>query len=315
MDVAQAIVVPWAECDQKPRAHLLTMSSALKNEMLDTGKIETLIFGGFCIGGSLLITHLVFGKSAKKAGGRVEKVFVEFQRKAFHMIGGCIICVCYHWGIKHQVLKPAYLGDSESTASTGMDAGAAFLAVSLVCWVIEAARLCVPSVQAWYLKTFKGLIRQKEHNKAAGIAYFLPGALAAMLAAPSNFAILGILFLSVGDAAASIGTAFGYIPVFNSARKVEGSIGCFTVCLALAVHAGLSPGVSLIASVFVTLGEVLAEIIGLDDNFVIPMLGVLGVRIGLYPQLGQMAGVVCVGLGLGVGLAAIVGATTAKESK
>jgi len=293
------------------------MSSALKNEMLDTGKIETLIFGGFCIGGSLLITHLVFGKSAKKAGGRVEKVFVEFQRKAFHMIGGCIICLCYHWGIKRQVLKPAYLGDSGSgnTASTAMDAGAAFLAVSLVCWVIEAARLCVPSVQAWYLKTFKGLIRQKEHNKAAGIAYFLPGALAAMLAAPSNFAILGILFLSVGAAAASISTAFGYIPVFNSARKVEGSIGCFTVCLALAVYAGLSPGVSLIASVFVTLGEVLAEIIGLDDNFVIPMLGVLGVRIGLYPQLGQMAGVVCVGLGLGVGLAAIVGATTAKESK
>ena len=288
------------------------MSSALTNEMLDTGRVEQLILGGFCIGGGLLITHLVFGKSANKAGGRVEKVFVEFQRKAFHMIGGCIICSCYHWGIKYNVLKPAFAPPGDSKA---MDAGAAFLAISLICWVIEASRLCVPSVQAWYLKTFKGLIRQKEHNKAAGIAYFLPGSLAAMLAAPSNFAILGILFLSVGDAAASIGTAFGYIPVFNSARKVEGSIGCFTVCLVLAIYAGLSPGVSLIASVFVTLGEVLAEIIGLDDNFVIPMLGVLGVRIALYPQLGQMAGVMCVGLGLGVGLAAIVGATTSKDSK
>ena len=194
-----------------------------------------------------------------------------------------------------------------------MDGGAAFLAISFVCWMVEASRLTIPAVQSWYLKTFKGLIRQKEHSKAAGIAYFLPGALAAMMAAPSHFAILGILFLSVGDAAASIGTAGGYIPVGTSSRKVEGSIGCFLVCTGLAIYAGLSTQVALIASGFVTFGEVLAEIIGLDDNFVIPMLGVLGVRIALFPQLGQMAAVMCVGLGIGVALAAIVGSTTSKD--
>ena len=42
--------------------------------------------------------------------------------------------------------------------------------------------------------------------------------------------------------------------------------------------------VALVASSIVTVGEVLAEIIGLDDNLVIPMLGVLGVRIALSPQ-------------------------------
>ena len=45
----------------------------------------------------------------------------------------------------------------------------------------------------------------------------------------------------------------------------------------------------------------------------IPMLGVLGVRIALFPQLGQMAAVMCVGLGIGVALAAIVGSTTSKD--
>ena len=99
----------------------------------------------------------------------------------------------------------------------------------------------------------------------------------------------------------------------TSSRKVEGSIGCFLVCTGLAIYAGLSTQVALIASGFVTFGEVLAEIIGLDDNFVIPMLGVLGVRIALFPQLGQMAAVMCVGLGIGVALAAIVGSTTSKD--
>ena len=282
----------------------------LNNRMLDTGKLEQLIFGGFILGGAMLLVHLGLGKAAKKAGGRIEKIFVEFQRKAFHMIGGCIICSCYHWGIKRQVIKSAFAPDAQGDA---MDGGAAFLAISFVSWIVEASRLTIPAVQSWYLKTFKGLIRQKEHSKAAGIAYFLPGALAAMLAAPSNFAVLGVLFLSIGDAAASIGTAGGYIPVGTSPRKVEGSIGCFLVCTGLAIYSGLATDVALIASGFVTFGEVLAEIIGLDDNFVIPLLGVLGVRIGLSPQLGQMALVMGAGLGIGVGLAALVGSTTSKE--
>lgn len=262
------------------------MTSLLSNSMLDTQRLEQLIYGGFVCGGCLLVVHLIFGKAAKRTGGRIEKMFVEFQRKAFHMIGGCIICSCYHWGIKHKFIRPAF---SPETDSTAMDGGAAFLAASFVCWIVEASRLTIPAVQTWYLKTFKGLIRQKEHSKAAGIAYFLPGALAA------------------------IGTAGGYIPVGTSSRKVEGSIGCFLVCTFLAIYAGLSSQVALIACSFVTFGELLAEIIGLDDNFVIPILGVLGVRIGLFPQLGQMAALMGVSLGIGVALAAIVGSTTSKE--
>lgn len=49
-----------------------------------------------------------------------------------------------------------------------------------------------------------------------------------------------------------------------SARKVEGSVACFLVCAALGRYAGLELDVATVAAAVVTLGEVLAEVIGLD---------------------------------------------------
>ena len=49
-------------------------------------------------------------------------------------------------------------------------------------------------------------------------------------------------------------------------------------------YVGLPLHIAMLSSAIVTIGELLAEIIGLDDNLVIPMLGVLGVRIALSPQ-------------------------------
>lgn len=293
----------------------------LSNALVQTDRIEQMIFGGFICGASLLVVHAAFSSLARRVGGRTARVFVELQRKSFHMLGGCLICAMYHWGIKQGVLKPAFVEvgttvpDVAAGTSEPMDAGLAFLSCCLVSWILEASRLTIPTVQTWYLRSFKGLIRDKERNKAAGIAYFFPGALAAMLAAPSNVAILGILFLSVGDAAASIGTAAGCIPVGASSRKVEGSIGCFVVCALLASYAGLAADVAVTASALVTLGEVLAEVIGVDDNVVIPMLGVLGVRMGLFPQLWKMLVMMGVGLGTGVLLGVVVGSTTSKEAR
>mmetsp|Transcript_113106 Transcript_113106/g.325148 ORF Transcript_113106/g.325148 Transcript_113106/m.325148 type:complete len:318 (-) Transcript_113106:170-1123(-) len=294
---------------------------ALSNSLVRTARLEKLIIFGLALGTTLMTLHSKYAKNAEEAGGRVAKVFVEFQRKAFHMIGGSMICASYHWGIKKGLLTSAFQslgGATEAAARAGknpMDAGVYFLGASMVCWMVEAARLMCPSVQKLYLGSFKGLIRQKEINKAAGIAYFLPGALAAMLAAPSNIANLGILFLSIGDAAASIGTAAGSIPVGTSSRKVEGSIGCFAVCSALGVAAGLPSRIAMSTSAVVSLGEVLAEVIGLDDNFVIPMLTVLGLRLSLNAQLGRMVAVMGGTLGAGVLLGAVVGSTTPAARK
>lgn len=286
----------------------------LSNALLSQKHVEKAIGGGFAVGVAFLILHRVFGKKAQNAGGKIAAIFVEIQRKSFHAIGGCIICAVYYYGLKHGIFTSAYLPDAALKAHPGaMDAGAAFLSICFAVWGLEATRLMVPAVQRWYLQSFKGLIREKEHAKAAGIAYFLPGALAAMMAGPSNLAILGILFLSLGDAAASLGTAAGSIPVGCSSRKVEGSIGCFAVCSLLGLYTGLAPHIAITSAAFVSLGEVLAEVIHLDDNLVIPILGVLGVRIALAPQYGRMAAVVVSGLAVGISLALLVSSSTNKK--
>jgi dolichol kinase len=290
----------------------------LSKEMISNERLECAIYAGFIIGSTLMLIHIIFGKLAlaqgTKENSRIHRVFIEFQRKSFHMIGGCINCSLYHWGMKKGLLYSAYMGDGAGPRPAGsLDAAAAFIAGCFAIWALEASRLMIPYVNKWYLQSFKGLIRDKEVDKASGVAFFIPGCVAAMMAAPSNFAIMGILFLSIGDAAASIGTAWGYIPVGTSKRRVEGSIGCAICCYLIALYLGLDSYVALVTALVVSFGEVLAEVIGLDDNLVIPMLGVLGVRIALSSQFGAMATfafyTICTGVVLGV----LVGATTSKN--
>lgn len=287
----------------------------LSNDMIPPERVEHVIFAGYGIGFFFLFIHLLFGKKAMAIGGRVAKVFVEFQRKSFHMIGGCFNCSLYHWGMKFGVFHSGYSGDAVATNPDGkrVDAAAAFLSGCIAIWFLEASRLMIPAVQRWFLRSFKGLIREKEVNKASGVAYFIPGCVAAMMAAPSHFAIMGILFLSIGDAAASIGTAGGFIPVGSSPRKVEGSIGCFIVCWVIGTYLGLGVHNSAITAGIVSFGEVLSEVIGLDDNLVIPMLGVLGIKIAQASQFGQLA---CFAVGAvltGVTLGLVVGSTTSAN--
>lgn len=285
------------------------------SSLLSTAHVINAMWGGAALGVGFSVVHKAFGAWGAKQGGRIAKVFIELQRKSFHMIGGCIICLFYHYGIVNGWITPAFGAPSHPGANgrlIPLEGGACVLAVCFTVWLIEMSRLSIPAVQNWYLSSFKGLIRQKEMNKGAGIAFFLPGSLAAFLSAEPNLAILGILFLSIGDAGASIGTAAGRIPVFSSQRMVEGSIACFTLCTAIGWYVGLAPAIAAVTAGIVTFGEVLAEIIGLDDNLVIPMLGVLGVRIALAPQFTSMAAMMAFGLAVGVGLGTIVGATTAS---
>jgi len=300
----------------------MSRSPLLSNDLISTEKVECGIIYAVLLGTSLLVFYKIFGDTAKNKGGRVHKVMVEFQRKSFHMIGGSGIGAIYHWGIKLGYLTSAFdscVADPPVAGGGGLktplDGGAAFGAACLMVWIVAFIRLQVPAVNTFFLTYGKGLIRDKEINKATGVSYFIPGNLAAMMAAPSNIAVLGILFLSVGDAAASIGTAGGFVPVGSSPRKVEGSIGCFCVCAAISIWMGLATNVAYVTAGFVTLGEILAEVIGVDDNLVIPMMGVIGVRVGLHPQFGLMAAFIGMAvLGCSV-LGAVVGAATVAKSK
>eukprot|EP00669_Euglena_mutabilis_P007819 TRINITY_DN3017_c0_g1_i1.p1 TRINITY_DN3017_c0_g1~~TRINITY_DN3017_c0_g1_i1.p1 ORF type:complete len:303 (+),score=128.64 TRINITY_DN3017_c0_g1_i1:36-911(+) len=276
------------------------------DHLIATGDIKRGIAAALVVGFSFLAVHARFSASAPPEGP-VHRLFVELRRKSFHMIGGGLLSATYCWGLESEWLSPAYLAHRGDPAADGpLDAGAAFLALSFTAWLWDAARLTVPALRRWYLASFEGLVRQKEFDRAAGIAYFLPGALAAMLAGPPNVAILGILYLSIGDAAASLGTAVGRIPVGVSNRKFEGTVGCFLVCWAVGALVGLDTYMAVVPAAVVSLGEVLAEVIGLDDNLVLPMLGVLGLRLALAPRFPELLTVMVVGFALSVSLGLLV---------
>uniref|UniRef100_A0A0G4HCC6 Dolichol kinase n=1 Tax=Chromera velia CCMP2878 TaxID=1169474 RepID=A0A0G4HCC6_9ALVE len=246
--------------------------------------------------------------------GKTARLAAELQRKSFHMIGGIAICAVYHFGIKHGFLIPGNLSGGNREREGTLDGAVLFMFVTAVVWSIEVSRIIFPSLQTLYMSAFKDLVRAKEKTKAAGIAYFLPGALGAMLAFPPGVAILGILYLSAGDTAASIGTALGNIPIGNTPRKVEGSVGCLVVSLALGLALSLPLDVALVAAVTVTVAEVMAEIMQLDDNLVIPMMGGLGVHIGCNPPpYGRILLCLMIGLVIGVGLGAGVGALSSSK--
>ena len=87
------------------------VNMSVTNSLIDTQLLEGAIIGGALLGTAFLVAHGIFGKSAKSAGGRIAKVAIELQRKSFHMVGGCIICGVYHWGIKLGYMTSAYAPD------------------------------------------------------------------------------------------------------------------------------------------------------------------------------------------------------------
>jgi len=66
--------------------------------LMDNTRIEYLMWGCMGMGIGFSVLQKTFGGWGAKQGGRTAKVFIELQRKSFHMIGGCIICLIYHYG-------------------------------------------------------------------------------------------------------------------------------------------------------------------------------------------------------------------------
>eukprot|EP01066_Platyproteum_vivax_P000644 Platyproteum_vivax@DN1070_c0_g1_i1.p1 len=241
-----------------------------------------------------------------KPESKTAKLITELQRKTFHIVGGVMLSGGYYYCLKYNLLSSPHA--PLTAAPSAMDAGVFFMLMTLSVWTIEVLRLSVPPIQNLYMTLFKDLVREKEIKKAAGIAFFLPGVLAAVIAFPSNHTILGVLYLTAGDTAASLGTALGNINIGSSTRKVEGTIGCFLVCLFMGWYVGLPMQAATSGAVFASLSEVMAELMGLDDNLVVPTFGCLGIKLGMRPPnimsaiaaygIG-IAGPVCLGVSVG----------------
>lgn len=150
---------------------------------------------------------------------------------------------------------------------------------------LDIARLRTPALNSQFSARFAPLMRQKEYNRLTGSSYFLIGSLIAALAFPAYTAAAAILFLSLGDSAATaIGLWRGRTRLRG--KSLEGHLACFTVCLAVGgVFWGLSY-LPLPAAVAGAAAATLLEALPLaiNDNVAIP------VGSGLVMALVSLAG-------------------------
>lgn len=137
---------------------------------------------------------------------------------------------------------------------------------------LDAARLRVPSFRHRCSVWLASFLRKEEERKLTGASYFLLGSLVTVLAFPPGIASLAILFLTLGDPAATIiGIWKGRVRFWN--KSLEGDIACFAVCLLVAVLVVVVRGspklLAAIAGAFIaTIFEALP--LRLNDNLTIP---------------------------------------------
>lgn len=117
------------------------------------------------------------------------------------------------------------------------------------------------------------ILKTKEASRPTGTSYLLLASLIAFLSFEKYVAISCLLFLSVGDAMATIiGEKYGRRRLFN--KSLEGSLACLLVCLLIGVimvvggKVMLLP-VAVVGAVTATMAELLP--FPVDDNLTIPI--------------------------------------------
>ena len=138
---------------------------------------------------------------------------------------------------------------------------------------LEVARLRIPSLKRRFSVWFACLLREEEVSKATGSSYFLVSCLITVLLFPRNIAALAILFLSLGDPAATVvGMWKGRTRLWG--KSMEGNAACLGICLFTAILVSIvlqEPPLTVAVA-----GAVLATVIQslpvrLNDNLTIPI--------------------------------------------
>jgi glycerol-3-phosphate acyltransferase PlsY len=144
---------------------------------------------------------------------------------------------------------------------------------TVVFLVMDLTRLRFPGIGRIFASLFTIYIRRAEDTRILGASYFLVGCLVSVLAFPRDIAVLAILFLSLGDPAATIiGTWKGHVRLRG--KSIEGNAACLVVCLAISYlvtsithHTGYLVGAA--GAFFAALFESLP--LPVNDNLTIPI--------------------------------------------
>lgn len=170
---------------------------------------------------------------------------------------------------------------------TGMSSSVGVIVLASIlgmCLLMETARLKIPSVNERVMKVMGPVMRSSEEGGLSGVPYYLASALLVIGLFPKTVAMLGLMYLAVGDPVASLfGITYGHKgPRFKSGKSLIGTLAGILACSAvtfayLRILNYSAPEFGWI----VLLGGIIggtAEMIPLeiDDNFSIPILSGFG---------------------------------------
>ena len=158
-------------------------------------------------------------------------------------------------------------------------AGLTLITVAFI--VMDITRLRLPTLMKRFSTWSAPFLRRQEDSRLTGASYFLIGCLVSVLAFQRDIAVLALLFLSLGDPAATIiGIWKGRVRIWN--KSIEGDAACLIVCLVISilitsiVH---SPAlaVGIVGAFFAAILEGLP--VPINDNLTIPIGSGLGMTI------------------------------------
>ena len=216
-----------------------------------------------------------------------ERNELHLARRLFHMLSGSsIVAVSFFLPMKKDLVS-------------------FLLVLTLIDLVVEVLRLLIPRVNQWAIKSFRILLREGEQARLSGIFYYLVGCTLSALLFPRDVAILSILFLAFGDPIASIiGVKFGRMrlppQIYVPFKSLEGSVACFSFCLALTFVMSFflqrTADINLFDRVLFALIGGFAAVVGellplkTDDNLAMPLVSgalvwALAAFLNLYPGL------------------------------
>lgn len=146
------------------------------------------------------------------------------------------------------------------------------ISVTAAFLIFELTRLRFPSVNAWFLRHFRILLREKETTKFTGSSYLLIASVIAFLVFDKSIAVLSFAFLAMGDpVGGAAGERWGKRKIRG--KSLEGSLAFFLAALIFGLILNMVTQVSLPVLFVGVLGATLIEFLSLpsDDNLTIPL--------------------------------------------
>ncbi len=142
--------------------------------------------------------------------------------------------------------------------------------LSIMFILVDYARTRVQIVKNIFNKYFNHMMRKHElDGKFTGATWVVIISVPIIYFFSKEIAILSLVFMSVGDTAATIiGQAFGKKMI--GSKTLEGSLGCLGACIIALLILDLMPlSVGLSGAIMATIFEVLP--LNIDDNVLIPV--------------------------------------------